>query len=177
MDTCRAETITFLLSALRVFVDPTEDFKEILAKFLLKICTEGNEFFFFLCGGGIGDEVGQRKENCVAAGFGVVKGDEEDYITGILKRTPVVIAIHYTTLGQQKTSSNVASSTIYALKKHVVKKQIEKGLKRAGDICNHAALLIGAETYADGVNYCIVQDLTGPHIHDDGTLYSKCPST
>ncbi|KAJ8424781.1 hypothetical protein Cgig2_017674 [Carnegiea gigantea] len=183
MDTCRAETITFLLSALRVFVDPTEDFKEILAKFLLKICTEGNEFFFFYVEVALETclwskiEVGRRKEDRVAVGFGVVKGDEEDYITGILKRTPVVIAIHYTTVGLQKASSNVASRTIYAPKKHVVKKQIKKGLKRAGDICNHAALLIGAETYADGVNYWIVQDLTGPHIHDDGILYIKRPST
>ena len=73
--------------------------------------------------------------------------------------------------------SNVALSTIYAPKKHVIKKQIEKGLKRVGDICNHAALLIGVETYADGVNYCIVQDMRGPHIHDDGILYIKRPST
>ena len=38
----------------------------------------------------------------MAIGFGVVKEDEEDYIIDILKRTPVVIALQYTTVGLQK---------------------------------------------------------------------------
>ena len=70
----------------------------------------------------------------------------------------------------------MAPGTIYAPKKHVIKKQIEKGLKRPGEICNHVTILIGAEIGADGVNYLIVQDSRGPHIHDDGILYIKRPS-
>jgi len=109
-------------------------------------------------------------------GFGVLKGDEEDYIIDIFKRTPVVIALHYVIAGLQKELSNVAPGAIYAPKKHVIDKQLEKCLKAPGEIFNHAALLIGAETDANGVNYWNVQDSRGVHNHNLGIFFIKRPS-
>ncbi|KAJ8424783.1 hypothetical protein Cgig2_017676 [Carnegiea gigantea] len=159
-----------------IFVDPTKEFKEVPAKFLLKICTEGNENKIYvevaleMCLWSK-IEFGRRKEDCMTIEFGVVKEDEEDYTIDILKGTPIVIALHHISVRLQTALSNVALGTIYAPKKHVIKKQIEKGLKRPREICNHMTFLIGAETGAYGVNYLIVQDSRGPHIHDDGILY------
>ncbi|KAJ8424788.1 LOW QUALITY PROTEIN: hypothetical protein Cgig2_017681 [Carnegiea gigantea] len=143
-----AEAATFLLSALRILVDPTEEFKKITAKFLLTTCTEGNENKIYV---EVASEtclwskieVGRRKEDSVAIGFGVVKGDEEDYIIDILKRRP--LSLCNTLLSDYKNVVQCGVSTIYAPKKHVIKKQIEKGFKRHGEICNNVTLLTGAE--------------------------------
>ncbi|KAJ8439966.1 hypothetical protein Cgig2_013593 [Carnegiea gigantea] len=181
-DTCWAEAIASLLSALRILVNPTEEYKDIPAKSLLKICTKGTEKEFYVelaletCLW-TKIEVGRRKENCAAIGFGTVKGDEEDYIISILKRTPVVVVLHYSTFGLQVALSDVVAGTIYAPKRHVIKKQMEKMLKTPGEIGNHAALLIGAETDPCGVNYWIVQDSRGLQRHDNGIFFVKRPSS
>ncbi|KAJ8424785.1 LOW QUALITY PROTEIN: hypothetical protein Cgig2_017678 [Carnegiea gigantea] len=165
-----------LLSALRILLDPTEEFKEIPAKFLLTICTEGNENKIYV---EVASEtclwskieVGRRKEDSVAIGFGVVKGDEEDYIIDILKRRS--LSLYNTLLSDYKNVVQCGVSTIYAPKKHIIKKQIEKGFKRHGEICNNATPLTGAKQMQMMSIIRLYMTLRGPHIYDDDVLLEE----
>ncbi|KAJ8430464.1 hypothetical protein Cgig2_003046 [Carnegiea gigantea] len=154
-----AEAATFLLSALRILVDPTEEFKKIPAKFLLTICTEGNENKIYV---EVASEtclwskieVGWRKEDSVAIGFGV-------------------LSLYNTLLSDYKNVVQCGGSTIYAPKKHVIKKQIEKGFKRHGEICNNVTLLTGAEQMQMMSIVRLYMTLRGPHIYDDDVLLEE----
>ncbi|KAJ8424782.1 LOW QUALITY PROTEIN: hypothetical protein Cgig2_017675 [Carnegiea gigantea] len=166
MDKGWAEAATFLLSALRILVDPTKEFKKFqqMTIEIMNVLLPKKEM-----------EVGRRKEDNVAIEFGVVKGDEEDYIIDILKRRP--LSLYNTLLSNYKNVVQCGVSTIYAPKKHIIKKQIEKGFKRHGEICNNVTLLTGAEQMQMMSIIRLYMTLRAPHIYDDGILYIKRPSS